>query len=144
MSQQYAPQKQYQMTATVQSVSPTEAIPSKTGGMPFQKRQLVVNDELGNPIMFELNGKSTSIGDNLTQGMNVNITYNIKSNFWQGGNKWFTALTAFQVAPNQIETPQAQVAQNGAQFAHQGLPAQQMAQPAQQMAQPAQHCRRFP
>ena len=120
---QNKPKKQFQMIGTINQVTPIETFPSKTGGMPFTKRTLVINDELQNEVAFEATMNSAASLDSFQPGTQVSVTYNIDSRYWAQGNKWFTSLKVVSVVP-----------QGGAQIA----PQQPVAQPAQVNTQPAQ------
>lgn len=70
----------FQATATIRSISGVIAIPSKTGGDAFQKRELVLDDSWDkegkhyeNLILIEFSGDKMAMLDSFWQGQRVTV-----------------------------------------------------------------------
>ena len=70
------------------------------------KRDLVLTVQSGqyeNLNAFELMNDKCSLADNLTEGQEVTVHYNIRSREWQG--RYFTNLTAWKIETTQQAQP---------------------------------------
>lgn len=70
----------YTGTAIVHNISPVIQIPSKTGGQPFEKRELILNDswqrdghQYNNFILVEFQGERMAQLDNFIPGQRVTV-----------------------------------------------------------------------
>lgn len=143
--------------ATIHSISPIIEIPSKNGGTPFQKRELVIDDAWAdregtlhpNYVLIEFSGDKMQLLDSFQPGQRVNIDACVNGREYNG--RIFTTIKGFGISPYQQPQPQ-QAYQQPQGY---GAPTQQAAypqqasspqqQPYQQPAQqPAQQSAPFP
>lgn len=109
------------VTAPVMYVTQEESIPSKSGGDPFVKRTLVLDDSHGqyqNILAVEFSGNNLGLVANLTAGQPVTVEGYISSREHQG--RYFTSIRGASVAPQSV---QQQYQQHGG-YVPQGYPQQ--------------------
>lgn len=114
---------------TIDYIGRTEQIPSKTGGQPFLKREIVIdassyNNQTGekyeNHPAIEFNGDKCALLDQFQTGQRVKISFELRGNAWtrqDGTVKYITSVRGYKIDP--VQTKQQQ----------QPAPAQQPAQP---------------
>ena len=134
-------------TGPIRSISPVIEIPLKTGGTPFQKRELVIDDTWvdhnGNAhpnfVLIEFTGDNMQQLDNFAPGHYV--TVNAYVNGREHNGRVFNTIKGQSVAPYQPQQQPAQAAQYAApQPQHPQQPyAQGAAYPQQGQAYPQQH-----
>lgn len=91
----------------------------------FSKRELIVeidgDTDYPQPIPIEAVQDKVSMFDGLVRGQTVTVKYNLRGNYWEGGDRYFVSLQAWRVeaqelpqsaqgpaappAPNQPATP---------------------------------------
>ena len=133
-------------TGPIRSISPVIEIPLKTGGTPFQKRELVIDDTWvdhnGNAhpnfVLIEFTGDNMQQLDNFAPGHYV--TVNAYVNGREHNGRVFNTIKGQSVAPYQPQQQPAQAAQYAApQPQHPQQPyAQGAAYPQQGQAYPQQ------
>lgn len=87
------------MSGVIKVVKPTQVISEK-----FSKREFVVVDrsDVNYPqdIQFELTQEKTALLDNIMEGQEVEVSFNLKGREWtspSGEVKYFNTLTAFRI-----------------------------------------------
>lgn len=100
----------FQAIALIRSISPVIEIPSKTGGQPFLKRELVLDDSwtkdghtYSNYVLVEFTGDRMAQLDNFAPGQRVAVDAFINGRENQG--RIFTTLRALSIAPYQAQQP---------------------------------------
>lgn len=106
-------------TALIRSISPVIEIPSKSGGQPFQKRELVLEDSwtkdgntYTNIVLIEFSGDKMAQLDSFGPGQRVNVEAYVSGREYQG--KVFNTIKgstielfqAQQAAPSTGQYPQ--------------------------------------
>ena len=138
--------------ATIHSISPIIEIPSKNGGTPFQKRELVIDDAWAdregtlhpNYVLIEFSGDKMQLLDSFQPGQRVNIDACVNGREYNG--RIFTTIKGFGISPYQQPQPQQAYQQPqgyGAPTQQAAYP-QQAASPQQPAQQPAQQSAPFP
>ena len=133
-------------TALVHSISPLIEIPSKTGGQPFQKRDLILDDSwdkdgnhYANFVLIEFMGEKMSQLDTILPGQRVTVEARIRGR--EAQNRIFNSIVGDSVRPyqpQQAQTAPPQQPQGAYPPQYQQAPPQQpYAQ--QPYAQPAQY-----
>lgn len=128
-------------TALIHSISPVIEIPSKTGGNPFQKRELILDDSYtdrdGTPrpnfVSIEFTGERMAILDQYAPGMKVSVEACVNGR--ESNGRIFNSIRGLSVQPYQ--PAQAYPQQPAPGYAQQLFP-QQPAYP-QQQAYPQQN-----
>lgn len=133
------------ITGRVYSVGQTQAIPSKNGGQPFCKRELILDatrydqytGEKGfeNYPMFEFSGDKCKDLDGLQVGAVVTVSFDLQGSFFDakdGTKKNFTRVRGYKIEVKDVPV-QAQIAQPQPQQAqqHQYQPQMQQQYPPQ-------------
>lgn len=134
-----------QITGKVYYVGQTVNIPSKKGGQPFTKREIILDttrfdpytgerSEYENYPMFEFNGDKCKELDGLQRGQVVTITFDLQGTFFKGEDgkdKNFTRVRAYKVELRQQQMQQAPPPQQPQpqQPQYQQAPPQQQYQP---------------
>ena len=98
--------------ATIHSISPIIEIPSKNGGTPFQKRELVIDDAWAdregtlhpNYVLIEFSGDKMQLLDSFQPGQRVNIDACVNGREYNG--RIFTTIKGFGISPYQQPQPQ--------------------------------------
>lgn len=104
------------ITGKVYSMGDTISIPSKNGGQPFQKREVVLDatrfdpytgerDKFENFPMFEFSGDKCSELDKCNEGDVVTISFTIQGSFYKsqdGSEKNFTRVRGYSVEVKQF------------------------------------------
>lgn len=104
------------ITGKVYSIGDTISIPSKNGGQPFQKREVVLDatrfdpytgerDKFENFPMFEFSGDKCSELDKCNEGDVVTISFIIQGSFYKsqdGSEKNFTRVRGYSVEVKQF------------------------------------------
>ena len=142
-------------TALVHSISPLIEIHSKTGGQPFQKRDLILDDSwdkdgnhYANFVLIEFMGEKMSQLDTILPGQRVTVEARIRGR--EAQNRIFNSIVGDSVRPyqpQQAQTATPQQPQGAYPPQYQQAPPQQpyaqqpgYSQPPQQpYAQPAQY-----
>ena len=105
---------------TIDCIGRTEQIPSKTGGQPFLKREIVIdassyNNQTGekyeNHPAIEFNGDRCSLLDNFQKGQRVKIAFELRGNAWtrqDGTVKYITSVRGYKI--ELVQTKQQQPA----------------------------------
>lgn len=125
--------------AVIYSISQVQEIPSKNGGAPFQKRELIIDDSWTdregvlhpNFVLIEFTGDKMQQLDNFQPGQRVNVDACINGREYNG--RVFTTIKGLGITPYQ--QPQQTYPQQPQQSY--GAPAQPSAYP-QQTAYPQQ------
>lgn len=115
--------------ATIFSISPVQEIPSKTGGDPFRKRELIIDDSWidrdGTPhpnfVPVEFTGDKMSLLDNFQKGQRVNIDAYINGREYNG--RVFTTIKGIGISPYQGQPQQGYNQQPQQGYAQQPTPA---------------------
>ncbi len=96
----------FQATATIHYISPVIDIQSKSGGQPFQKRELVLNDswekdgqQYANFVVVEFTGDKMQLLDSFAPGHRVNVEGVINGREYNG--KYFNTVKGLSIAPVQ-------------------------------------------
>lgn len=126
--------------AIIYSISPVQEIPSKNGGQPFLKRELILDDSWAdregtvhpNYVLVEFTGDKMSVLDGFQPGQRVNVDAVVNGREYNG--RVFTTIRGLNVSPYP-QQPQQGYAQQAAAPAHEY--SQQAAYP-QQPAYPQQ------
>ena len=116
--------------AVISSISPIQEIPSRNGGVPFLKRELILDDSWtdregvlhSNFVLIEFTGDKMQQLDNFQLGQRVNVDACINGRDYNG--RIFTTIKGLCITPYQ--QPQ------------QAYPQQPQQQPQQSYAAPAQ------
>lgn len=116
--------------AVISSISPIQEIPSRNGGVPFLKRELILDDSWtdregvlhSNFVLIEFTGDKMQQLDNFQLGQRVNVDACINGRDYNG--RIFTTIKGLGITPYQ--QPQ------------QAYPQQPLQQPQQSYAAPAQ------
>lgn len=97
-------------TALIHSISPVIDIPSKSGGQPFQKRELVLEDSWVkddityiNLVLIEFSGDKMAQLDAFSPGQRVNVEAYVSGREYQG--KVFNTIKGSTVEPYQAQQP---------------------------------------
>lgn len=114
--------------ATIHSISPIIEIPSKNGGTPFQKRELVIDDAWAdregtlhpNYVLIEFSGDKMQLLDSFQPGQRVNIDACVNGREYNG--RIFTTIKGFGISPYQQPQPQQAYQQPAQQPAQQSAP----------------------
>lgn len=92
----------FKMKGVVKVIKPTQQVSDK-----FSKREFVVtdnsDDKFSQDIMFELTQDKTALLDNVMEGQEVEVSFNLRGRAWtspQGETKYFNTLNAFKVETN--------------------------------------------
>ncbi|MBD5199421.1 MAG: DUF3127 domain-containing protein [Bacteroidales bacterium] len=92
--------------ALVHSVSPVTEIPSKTGGQPFYKRELIINDswskdgqQYASFVCIEFTGDRMGLLDPILPGTHVNVEGFISGREYNG--RVFNTIRGQSVSPSQ-------------------------------------------
>lgn len=138
------------ITGRVYSVGQTQAIPTKNGGQPFYKRELVLDatrydqytGEKGfeNYPMFEFSGDKCKDLDGLQVGAVVTVSFDLQGSFFDaqdGTKKNFTRVRGYKIEVKSASV-QAPMPQPQPQQAPQSQYQQQYQQQMQQQYQPPQ------
>lgn len=98
----------FQATATIFSISPVITIPSKTGGQPFYKRELILDDSwekdgqrYANYVLVEFQGEKMQILDTYAPGQRVNVEGAINGREYNG--KYFNTVKGLSITPCQTQ-----------------------------------------
>ena len=101
-------------------IGKTEQIPSKSGGQPFLKREIVIdassyNSQTGekyeNHPSIEFNADKCALLDNFQPGQRVKISFELRGNAWNrqdGTVKYITSVRGSKIEPVMQKTRQAQ------------------------------------
>lgn len=141
--------------ATIYSISPVQEIPSKTGGNPFQKREVILDDSWTsrdgvlhpNFVAVEFTGDKMPMLDNFQPGQRVTIDACVNGREHNG--RVFTSIRGlgiypYQEQPQQGYAPQPVYQQQAAYpqpqpaYRQPAYPQPAAPQPAQQLAYPQQ------
>lgn len=122
--------------AVISSISPIQEIPSRNGGVPFLKRELILDDSWtdregvlhSNFVLIEFTGDKMQQLDNFQPGQRVNVDACINGRDYNG--RIFTTIKGLGITPYQ--QPQQQPQQSYA------APAQTPAYPQQPASYPQQ------
>lgn len=141
--------------ATIHSISPIIEIPSKNGGTPFQKRELVIDDAWAdregtlhpNYVLIEFSGDKMQLLDSFQPGQRVNIDACVNGREYNG--RIFTTIKGFGISPYQQPQQAYQQPQGYGAPTQQAAYPQQASSPQQQpyqqpAQQPAQQSAPFP
>lgn len=89
----------FKMKGVIKMIKQTQQVSDK-----FSKREFVVTDrseeKFPQDIMFELTQDKTALLDNIMEGQEVEISFNLRGREWrspQGEVKFFNTLNAFKV-----------------------------------------------
>lgn len=109
----------FQITGKIEVIGEKTSIPSKNGGQPFLKQDLVLdctrfNPDTGEPWenhpRFELTGRNVGQLDNLQLNQKVTVDFALKGAKYAdpetGEVKYFTSISAFKVTPVSNQQPQ--------------------------------------
>ncbi len=103
-------------TALIRSISPVIEIPSKTGGQPYQKRELVLDDSWTKDgktyeslVLIEFSGDKMSQLDAYVPGQRVNVEAYVTGREHNG--RVFNTLKGSSLAPYQAQQPAASAGQ---------------------------------
>ncbi len=114
-------------TALIRSISPVIEIPSKSGGQPFQKRELVLDDSwtkdgntYANFVLIEFSGDKMASLDAFCPGQRVNVEAYVSGREYQG--KVFNTLKGSTIELYQIQQPVASGGQYSAGYPQQQQP----------------------
>ena len=103
--------------AIIYSISPLQEIPSKNGGAPFLKRELIIDDSWSdrdgavhpNFVLVEFTGDKMSLLDNFLPGQRVNVDACVNGREYNGRMITFIkglGITPYQEQPQQGYAPQ--------------------------------------
>lgn len=131
--------------AIIYSISPLQEIPSKNGGAPFLKRELIIDDSWSdrdgavhpNFVLVEFTGDKMSLLDNFLPGQRVNVDACVNGREYNG--RMFTSIRGLGITPYQ-QPQQAYPQQPQQSFGAPAQPASYPQQPTypQQAAYPQQ------
>ena len=89
----------FKMKGVIKVIRPTQHVSDK-----FSKREFVVtdssDDKYPQDIMFELTQDKTTLLDNVMEGQEVEVSFNLRGREWkspQGDVKYFNTLNAFKL-----------------------------------------------
>jgi hypothetical protein len=89
----------FKMKGVVKVIRPTQQVSEK-----FSKREFVVTDrseeKFPQDIMFELTQDKTTLLDNVMEGQEVEVSFNLRGREWvspKGETKYFNTLNAFKL-----------------------------------------------
>ena len=115
-------------TARVHSISPVIDIPSKTGGQPFQKRELILDDSwekdgkrYPNFVLIEFSGDAMAQLNNIYPGQRVSVTAYVNGREWNG--RILNSIRGSSVTPEAApayQQPTAAYPQQQAPYPQQG------------------------
>lgn len=135
-----------QMTggAIIYSISQIQEIPSKNGGAPFQKRELIIDDSWAdregvvhpNYVLVEFSGDKMALLDNFQPGQRVSIDACINGREYNG--RIFTSIKGLGITPYQEQPPQGYSQQSQQGYAQQPAPAPGFGAYPQQPSYPQQ------
>lgn len=98
----------FQATSTIYYISPVIEIPSKTGGQPFQKRELILDDSwekdgqrYPNFVLVEFQGEKMQMLDTYAPGQRVNVEGVINGREYNG--KYFNTVKGLSISPYQTQ-----------------------------------------
>lgn len=122
--------------AIIYSISPLQEIPSKNGGAPFLKRELIIDDSWSdrdgavhpNFVLVEFTGDKMSLLDNFLPGQRVNVDACVNGREYNG--RMFTSIKGLGITPYQ-EQPQQGYAPQPASAPGYGAYPQQPSYPQQ-------------
>lgn len=122
--------------AIIYSISPIQEIPSKNGGAPFLKRELIIDDSWSdrdgavhpNFVLVEFTGDKMSLLDNFLPGQRVNVDACVNGREYNG--RMFTSIKGLGITPYQ-EQPQQGYAPQPASAPGYGAYPQQPSYPQQ-------------
>lgn len=106
-------------TATIKSISPVIEIPSRSGGNPFQKRELILDDSWidknqqshGNFMLVEFSGEQMNMLNGYAPGQQVTVTARVQGREWN--DKIIHSFRGESIAPVAAQAyPQQQPPQN--------------------------------
>lgn len=120
--------------AIIYSISQVQEIPSKTGGEPFRKRELVIDDSWTdrdgvlhpNFVSIEFTGDKIALLDNFQKGQRVNVDACVNGREYNG--RVFTSIKGLGIYPYQGQPQQGFAQQQG--YAPASQPAGYTPQPA--------------
>lgn len=109
---------QIQGGAIIYSISPVQEIPSKNGGQPFYKRELILDDswtsrdgqQIANYVLIEFTGDKMALLDNFQPGQRVTVDACVNGRVHD--NRIFTSIRGLNITPYQ-EQPQQGYQQQG-------------------------------
>jgi hypothetical protein len=94
----------FKMKGVVKVIRPTQQVSEK-----FSKREFVVTDssepQYPQDIMFEFTQDKTSLLDNVMEGQEVEVSFNLRGREWkspQGETKFFNTINAFKIDTNEV------------------------------------------
>lgn len=94
----------FKMKGVVKVIRPTQQVSDK-----FSKREFVVTDssepQYPQDIMFEFTQDKTALLDNVMEGQEVEVSFNLRGREWkspQGETKFFNTLNAFKIDTNEV------------------------------------------
>lgn len=94
----------FKMKGVVKVIRQTQQVSDK-----FSKREFVVtdssDDKYPQDIMFELTQDKTSLLDNVMEGQEVEVSFNLRGREWispSGDVKFFNTLNAFRIDTNEV------------------------------------------
>lgn len=113
-----------QITGKIHQIGMTQIIPSKSGGQPFQKREVVLDctrfdpytgqrDQYENYPSFEFSGEKCKDLDGYQPGQVVTISFDLQGNFFDaqdGTKKNFTRVRGYKIEARTAVHPQPQKA----------------------------------
>ncbi len=126
--------------AIIYSISQVQEIPSRNGGDPFRKRELILDDSWSdrdgvvhpNYVLVEFTGDKMSLLDNFQPGQRVNVDACVNGREYNG--RVFTSIKGLGITPYQ-EQPQQGYAPQSAPAPGFGTYPQQPSYPQQGYAQ---------
>lgn len=99
----------FQITAPVQRIQPVQQIQSKSGGQPFQKRELILDDSWEkdgkrheNPICVEFTGEGMSQLDAYRPGQRVTVDVYVVGR--ESNGRFFSVFRGKSITPAQVQT----------------------------------------
>jgi hypothetical protein len=84
------------------------------GAKGFKKRTIVIqtiDEKYPQTIPVELHAERTSLADPLQIGEPVNVRADIRGNYWQDGDKYFSSVVAWKIEQHNAPDPGADQAQ---------------------------------
>ena len=100
----------FQATAIIHYISAVIEVPSKSGGQPFQKRELILDDSwdkdgqhYANFIVIEFSGEKLSQLDGFWQGQRVTVDCILSGREYNG--RVFNTVRGQSIAPAQQQAP---------------------------------------
>lgn len=115
--------------AIIYSISQVQEIPSKNGGDPFRKRELIIDDSWSdrdgvvhpNFVLVEFTGDKMSLLDNFQPGQRVNVDACVNGREYNG--RVFTSIKGLGITPYQEQPQQGYSQQPQQGYAPQPAPA---------------------